>query len=161
MNPPPPGDPAMSADELRRLRQFLAEHDLQCPGCGYSLRGLETPRCPECGLGIRFPTADAVADEASESARLALWLRDHDLICKKCKTNLRGGTSNVCPKCGATYMLQHTSSVYVDPRALPKRREKTSAALLIVLIPLGLLLLCLGSGVIVMVVEGVVKMFKG
>ena len=24
--------------------------DLHCPRCGYNLRGLDTPRCPECGL---------------------------------------------------------------------------------------------------------------
>lgn len=26
--------------------------DLHCPGCGYSLRGLGSPTCPECGLAV-------------------------------------------------------------------------------------------------------------
>ncbi|MCG3129130.1 MAG: hypothetical protein CHACPFDD_04040 [Phycisphaerae bacterium] len=30
------------------LAQFLAARDVPCPGCGYNLRGLTAPRCPEC-----------------------------------------------------------------------------------------------------------------
>jgi len=30
------------------LRDFLAQRDVACPGCGYNLRGLTGPRCPEC-----------------------------------------------------------------------------------------------------------------
>ena len=30
------------------LRQFLAERDIPCPGCGYNLRGLARSLCPEC-----------------------------------------------------------------------------------------------------------------
>ncbi|MBN1341731.1 MAG: hypothetical protein JXQ73_03575 [Phycisphaerae bacterium] len=26
----------------------------RCPGCGYSLRGLSRPRCPECGRAFTF-----------------------------------------------------------------------------------------------------------
>lgn len=29
-----------------------APHELFCPGCGYDLRGIESDRCPECGLAI-------------------------------------------------------------------------------------------------------------
>lgn len=29
-----------------------ASLDLYCPGCNYSLRGLESDRCPECGLDV-------------------------------------------------------------------------------------------------------------
>jgi len=31
------------------LRAFLADHDEPCPGCGYSLLGIATSVCPECG----------------------------------------------------------------------------------------------------------------
>lgn len=50
-------DPA--DDRTRRLLKFLREHDADCPLCGYNLRGLTEPRCPECrhelvlGVGVR------------------------------------------------------------------------------------------------------------
>ena len=39
---------------------FLAHRDCQCPGCGYNLRGLQTPQCPECRqeLELRVGLAD-------------------------------------------------------------------------------------------------------
>ena len=33
----------------QRVRAYLKKHDVRCPGCTYSLRGLETATCPECG----------------------------------------------------------------------------------------------------------------
>ncbi|MCE7973090.1 MAG: hypothetical protein DYG92_02010 [Leptolyngbya sp. PLA1] len=41
---PPDRDPLLAA--------FLAEHDVACPNCGYNLRGLDKPRCPECGVTL-------------------------------------------------------------------------------------------------------------
>ena len=34
------------------LVQFLATHDAPCPKCGYTLRSVESPTCPECGLQL-------------------------------------------------------------------------------------------------------------
>lgn len=34
---------------------YLANHDVACPGCGYNLRGLHTKACPECSRSF---TAD-------------------------------------------------------------------------------------------------------
>ena len=36
------------------LRQFLTERDMPCPACGYNLRNLLSPRCPECGEELRL-----------------------------------------------------------------------------------------------------------
>jgi predicted RNA-binding Zn-ribbon protein involved in translation (DUF1610 family) len=36
-----------AATEL--LLQFLRDHDAECPACGYNLRALTQPTCPECG----------------------------------------------------------------------------------------------------------------
>lgn len=36
-----------SSDEARLL-EFLKERDAPCPSCGYNLRALPTPVCPEC-----------------------------------------------------------------------------------------------------------------
>lgn len=55
-NPETPGTPGASrAQEM--LMEFLREHDAApphadspvCPVCGYSLKGLTRPFCPECG----------------------------------------------------------------------------------------------------------------
>lgn len=34
--------------EREALRRHLADREVACPGCGYSLRGLTSDRCPEC-----------------------------------------------------------------------------------------------------------------
>jgi hypothetical protein len=36
------------APQSERMRQFLRDHDVPCPGCGYNLRGLTGLGCPEC-----------------------------------------------------------------------------------------------------------------
>ncbi len=40
------------AEDVDRLREYLAERDEACPSCGYNLRGLTGQACPECGLGL-------------------------------------------------------------------------------------------------------------
>ncbi len=42
------------------LTQFLAEQDVPCPACGYSLRGLKGAACPECAqpLVLRVALAE-------------------------------------------------------------------------------------------------------
>lgn len=43
-------DPNPLDDDLDpALAEVLAERGVACPGCGYNLRGLSTPDCPECG----------------------------------------------------------------------------------------------------------------
>lgn len=39
------------------LREFLAQRDAPCPACGYNLRGLREPRCPECNQQLRMSVA--------------------------------------------------------------------------------------------------------
>jgi hypothetical protein len=38
--------------EISRLLGFVADRDEPCPACGYSLRGLTRPICPECGASL-------------------------------------------------------------------------------------------------------------
>jgi hypothetical protein len=42
------------ADDQSILRDFLAERDVRCPACDYSLRGLTGSSCPECSSPIRL-----------------------------------------------------------------------------------------------------------
>ena len=37
-----------AVDEAAHLLAFLRDRDVPCPACGYSLRDLTEPRCPEC-----------------------------------------------------------------------------------------------------------------
>src|SRR5262249_30595996 len=39
--------PAKGAEEM--LLEFLREHEAACPLCGYNLKALTRPVCPECG----------------------------------------------------------------------------------------------------------------
>jgi len=42
------------ADETRMLLEFVRHRDVPCPLCGYNLRNLTTPRCPECQNALRL-----------------------------------------------------------------------------------------------------------
>lgn len=42
----------MSEDEL--LLAYVRERDTRCPLCGYNVRNLTAPRCPECGKALRL-----------------------------------------------------------------------------------------------------------
>lgn len=48
--PPSPSDDTMLIDWLR-------DRDAACPLCGYNLRALQTPRCPECGQALCLSVA--------------------------------------------------------------------------------------------------------
>ncbi len=41
-------------DAARRDEKLVFQDDATCPECGYMLRGLQTPRCPECGTPFTF-----------------------------------------------------------------------------------------------------------
>jgi len=47
---------ASGAGEQAQLSERLAKFDLACTDCGYPLRGLAEPRCPECGRMITAMT---------------------------------------------------------------------------------------------------------
>ena len=38
----------------RALIDFLRDRDIACPLCGYNLRHLRSPRCPECGRELEL-----------------------------------------------------------------------------------------------------------
>lgn len=55
------------ADEADYVLQFVRDTDVPCPTCGYNLRDLQVPRCPECGDALRLRLVLA-------EPRLGLWL---------------------------------------------------------------------------------------
>lgn len=45
-------DDKPKATDAELLLAFVAERDMCCPLCGYNIRGLTAPRCPECGKAL-------------------------------------------------------------------------------------------------------------
>ena len=60
MHPPDPtrartaDSPPDAGDTSDLLRGLLVRKDVDCPLCGYSLKGLTTSVCPECGMGLEL-----------------------------------------------------------------------------------------------------------
>ncbi len=46
--------PASQVDDPELLLAVLAQHSLACPVCGYDVRSLKRPACPECGARLRL-----------------------------------------------------------------------------------------------------------
>lgn len=53
--------PATDLDAL--LIEHLRTHEDPCPRCGYVLRGLDRPTCPECGDPLRLELASAAVSD--------------------------------------------------------------------------------------------------
>ena len=54
------------------LLEFLADRDMPCPACGYNLRMLNKPTCPECGLPIKLTVGSQVAFRRTWAIALCL-----------------------------------------------------------------------------------------
>jgi hypothetical protein len=48
---------AVMAEETEHLVAWLAERDVKCPVCEYSLRNLKQARCPECNAALELAVA--------------------------------------------------------------------------------------------------------
>ncbi len=46
-------------DEQRMLLEFVGDRDVPCPRCGYNLRALTKPVCPECREELRLTVGRA------------------------------------------------------------------------------------------------------
>ena len=61
------------------ILQYLASGDAACRACGYSLRGVAAPRCPECGAGLDWSAVEPrprppLASRAFAGAQAALFM---------------------------------------------------------------------------------------
>ncbi|GIK18332.1 MAG: hypothetical protein DYG93_12645 [Leptolyngbya sp. PLA2] len=96
----------MTREEM--LIAFLADRDVPCPRCRYSLRGIAAPKCPECGVVLRLSLrVDAVpsADPDAERRWLVEYLAKHGAECPECRLRLHGEAGSACPACGALLTL--------------------------------------------------------
>lgn len=53
--------------QLDMLKTFVADRNVPCPVCGYNLRNLSSPQCPECSAGLEMRVGSA-------DLRIGLWL---------------------------------------------------------------------------------------
>lgn len=67
-----PHDLSTQSTALPTLLAFLDEHAAACPECGYSLRGIGSPNCPECGRAVTLRPGNGV--DLRSVLRLATWL---------------------------------------------------------------------------------------
>jgi hypothetical protein len=51
------GGTAETEGQATFLLAWLRDRDVPCPLCAYNLRGLTSPRCPECGHELRLTVA--------------------------------------------------------------------------------------------------------
>ncbi len=82
---------------------------LECPTCGYALRGLRQHRCPECGNA--FEVEKIV--RSWHRLRAPRWTGHelpipsaYKLNCRVCKQPLAGATSHVCPYCEQPVVIE-------------------------------------------------------
>jgi hypothetical protein len=61
--------------QRQRIVRALADRDLPCERCGFNLRGLPSPICPECGAEVRteYVLDGRFADELAALRRRAEW----------------------------------------------------------------------------------------
>ncbi len=83
----------------------IPEWDLACPRCGYSLNGLPSHRCAECGerldMEAIIPTHARL--RAPELTGTELPVPDFGLLCDSCDAALAGAQQWRCPACGKPF----------------------------------------------------------
>ncbi len=57
--------------DLDHFRTFVADRDVPCPSCNYSLRDLTEARCPECGERL---TLGVTLSEPHIGRFIAIWI---------------------------------------------------------------------------------------
>ncbi|HWL95290.1 MAG TPA: protein kinase [Phycisphaerae bacterium] len=138
----------------RPIRIFAPHH---CQSCGYSLRGITTAICPECGnknegaIGPVHDEPSALADDANRNA-LPRMPSTGTIPCVKCDYDLRGlEVQSKCPECDTAVADSAGDDrlVFASPRWLRRIRLGLtilwgSAALAMVLISLPFLFMEMG-----------------
>lgn len=93
----------------------IPDWGLTCPNCAYSLCGLPSHRCPECGTEIEVPALVRTWTRlrAPRFTGQELPLPDFGLACSECGEPLAGARQFACPQCTTSF----------DPQAARPARE--------------------------------------
>lgn len=80
---------------------------LECPKCGYPLRGLPEHRCSECGFAFDIDEilTHGHPRRPPEITPETRPVPDVGLTCGQCKAPLAGTSGHSCPSCGAPFDL--------------------------------------------------------
>jgi hypothetical protein len=119
------------------LREFLASNDHTCERCGYNLRNIGEPFCPECGYVIPRPGTDEL-EGAMVGTR-----PQHRLWCLHCQHDVKDVAGDLCPGCGKSLVMEVTRFDGRKPRTVfgvPVRLILSCLICMLFLIRPGLLL---------------------
>ncbi len=83
----------MTEPRTTPLAEFLSTRDATCERCGFNLRGLTGPFCPECGGVVPRPQTHLL-EQAAGKRIVHLW-------CRACGYDLSKSPAERCPECGA------------------------------------------------------------
>ncbi len=91
------------------LQLPIPDWDLQCPHCGYPLRGLPAHRCPECGgdFDIRELIHPWTRLRAPRYTGHESPLLDFGLHCASCNARLAGAIGLKCGVCGTPFDAEY------------------------------------------------------
>jgi rubrerythrin len=91
----------MSRESAVPLRIAREERSgLDCPHCGYDLRGMTEPRCPECGRHFILVSPDALRRPPHPP-----FLATSSMWCPACGTLAGGLMPKHCGHCGRRFTL--------------------------------------------------------
>ena len=105
----------MGAVEIDLDQLPIPNWDLRCPTCDYTLNGLPSHRCPECGTAFDvrsiIPTSVRLREPIFTGRELPF--PDFGLKCEKCDYPRAGARERRCPSCFEPF----------DPQAIVPRDE--------------------------------------
>lgn len=80
----------------------IPDWNLQCPTCGYPVRGLPSHRCPECGTALEIPALVQPWTRLREPWFIGdeLPIPDWGLECPVCDVPVAGLRAHQCLECG-------------------------------------------------------------
>lgn len=127
-------DTAYDPDEIERIA--IPDWGLECPHCRYSLRGLTSRVCPECGAPFRVADLIRTWTRVHPPRYLAETrpLPDYGLACTACRSPLAGAPDSSCPACGAAFDLARLTPAkqwFVADEALARPLDLLNLAVLL------------------------------
>lgn len=127
-------DASIDAGELERIA--VPDWGLECPRCRYSLRGLTSRVCPECGTP--FLVAELIRTwTRTHPPRVSAATRplpDFGLACAHCRAPLAGATESCCPVCAAAFdlaLIEPRKDWFIADEALARPLDLLNLAVLL------------------------------
>lgn len=113
----PPGMDAIPHEHEydAEVARLISKTGFRCPRCSYQLKGLEHPRCPECGRAVTL--RDVGEYGTTEETRTALRLHG-PIACRACGERIHNSEDACCPCCHVRIQLGWFPKYQRGPRGL-------------------------------------------